>query len=204
MNAGDDKPSYQLTDEIARALEVGDAQDYPLVDALIGRSPGHEALMAAHQATMIEADRQSAVDRVEVSRLRSDPELVRIAREAALHYGMPIAAISLLSRDRQLLVARCGTELWETARADSFCTVAIQRPGEPLLVADACADPRFAERASVTGPPFIRFYAGMPIVDRGGYALGALCIADTEPHHERADLSSLMMMAHEVERRLGH
>jgi GAF domain-containing protein len=150
-----------------------------------------------------EAERQAAVDRLDVAGCRADPELVRIARQVADRYGVPIAAISLISGDRQLLVARCGTDLWEAARADSFCADAIARPGEPLLVADAAADPRYVNKPAVTGTPGLRFYAGMPIVDRGGYPLGALCIADTEPHHDLPDLSTLMVMAHEVERRLG-
>jgi len=200
MNANDNGrgPLYPLIDDLARALEL-DGPDYLLVDALTGRSPEFLAL----QATLLEANRQEAVDRNDLVRARADAHLVRIAQQAAERYRVPIAAISLLSRERQLLVARCGTAVWETTRADSFCTHAIKRPGEPLLVEDATRDPRFAAKASVTGPPFVRFYAGMPIVDRGGYPVGALCIADTEPHPGRADLSSLMMMAHEVERRLG-
>ena len=43
----------------------------------------------------------------------------------------------------------------------SFCSVAIETPA-PLMVPDARADPRFADNPLVTGPPFIRFYAGQP------------------------------------------
>ena len=39
----------------------------------------------------------------------------------------------------------------------------------------------------VTGPPHIRFYAGVQIATEGGYKIGALCINDTEPRKFSAD-----------------
>ena len=52
-----------------------------------------------------------------------------------------------------------------------------------MVVLDALAEPRFATNSLVTGDPFIRFYAGTPIVTNG-HVLGTLCILDTEPHEE--------------------
>ncbi|KQO00972.1 hypothetical protein ASF21_11875 [Arthrobacter sp. Leaf234] len=39
----------------------------------------------------------------------------------------------------------------------------------------------FRDRIFVTGPPFIRFYAGHPVHGRGGMRIGALCIIDDAP-----------------------
>lgn len=150
-----------------------------------------------------EPARQIAVERIDVGRMRTDRDLTRIVERAAELYDMPIAAITIITGDRQVVIARRGTEILETPREQSFCTEAINRPGEPMVVEDAAADPRFASKATVKGPPHIRFYAGVPIVDRGGYALGALCIADTRMRPSRPDLTALMMMAHEVERRMA-
>lgn len=155
-------------------------------------------------AAAVEEERQRAVDRVDTRRARADGELARIVTRAAALYGMPIAAVTIISGESQLLIAQNGSDLWEVRRDQSFCAEAIKRPGESMVVDDAAADPRFAAVALVTGPPHIRFYAGVPIVDRGGYAVGALCIADTKVQPVRPDLTALMMMAHEVERRVWH
>ncbi len=37
----------------------------------------------------------------------------------------------------------------------------------------------------VSGPPWVRFYAGMPLVLRDGARIGALCVFDTRPRRPR-------------------
>ena len=166
--------------------------------------PPAASFALAGMAALDEERRQRAVDRVDVRRIRVDAELARIVRRAANCYGVPIAGVTIISGERQLVIVQNGSGLLEVTRDQSFCAEAIKRPGESMVVDDAAADPRFASAALVKGPPFIRFYAGVPIVDRGGYALGALCIADTALQPGRPDLTALMMMAHEVERRICH
>jgi len=52
-------------------------------------------------------------------------------------------------------------------------------------VEDAGVDPRFAANPLVTGEPHIRFYAGYPVLDARGMALGSLCVLDREPRRLR-------------------
>jgi len=52
----------------------------------------------------------------------------------------------------------------------------------------------------VLGAPYVRFYAGIPLVDAAGFALGALCVADTSPRLHTFDVYDLSHLARQAER----
>lgn len=95
--------------------------------------------------------------------------------------NMPFCAISLTDRDRQWFKARRGIKICEMPREQSFCSLAIAGE-EPFIVRDTLEDPRCADNPFVTGEPYIRSYAGIPLRVAGGYNLGSLCVLDTKPH----------------------
>jgi GAF domain-containing protein len=104
----------------------------------------------------------------------------RVARLAADVFQVPMAVVSLIDEHRQWFKSRVGVGDEQTSRDIAFCSVAIEKP-EPLVVLDATRDVRFADNPSVTGPPYVRFYAGVPLITREGAALGTLCVFDSQP-----------------------
>lgn len=148
----------------------------------------------------------------EASRLRALQELLvldtppeerfdRIARFAAQELDTPIALVSLIDEHRQWFKSRFGLDADETARDISFCGHAIAQP-ELFIIGDAAQDERFADNPLVTGPPYIRFYAGMPVCAPTGERVGTLCVIDTRPREigriERAVMKALSQLVNEA------
>jgi PAS domain S-box-containing protein len=105
-----------------------------------------------------------------------------VVRVAASICEVPVVLVSLVDERRQWLLASAGLDggVKETPRELAFCAHAILGR-ELMVVEDATRDARFAENPLVTGAPHIRFYAGAPLVDNEGFALGTLCVVASEP-----------------------
>jgi GAF domain-containing protein len=127
-----------------------------------------------------EAERQTALDRTGLLRPGRIQDLDDIVELAAMICGVPVALVSLVDHDRQFFKAAVGLEPEETPRGISFCGHAILGP-DLFVVADASLDDRFADNPLVTGPPHIRFYAGVPLLVDDQHAVGTLCIIDSKP-----------------------
>ncbi|MBS9721393.1 EAL domain-containing protein [Tianweitania sp. BSSL-BM11] len=119
-----------------------------------------------------------------------------IVQMAASMFQVPISLVTLVDDDMQWFKARVGLNICDTARDVSFCDHAI-RHSQVMVVCDAHEDPRFRDNPLVTGEPWIRFYAGAPIIAPNGAALGSLCIIDTKPRQRPSEreLNLLQQMA---------
>ena len=136
--------------------------------------------------TSLEAARSAAVAALEPAFPEQETALGHVTEIARRLFSAPIALVSLVGADRQTFRAKSGLDICETSREVSFCSHAVA-DRSLVVVEDALEDPRFAQNPLVTGEPFIRFYAGAPLVTRGGHAVGALCVLD---HHPRPPLTA--------------
>ena len=160
-------------------------------------------MMSANDAARVDALQKYAI-------LDSEPEQAfdDLTLLASYVCKTPIALISLVDEDRQWFKAKVGISAKETSRDIAFCSTAIQQQ-DVFVVPDALQDERFCTNPLVVSEPSIRFYAGAPLINEDGYALGTLCVIDRMPRNLAADqeaalkaLSRLVLMQMEFRRNL--
>ncbi|MEO1446455.1 MAG: diguanylate cyclase, partial [Cyanobacteria bacterium J06635_11] len=111
----------------------------------------------------------------------------------------PTALVSLIDANRQWFKAKVGLEdITESPRDIAFCAHTIQNTAL-MVVEDTHESPLFRDNPLVTGPPYIRFYAGAPLLTPDGYALGSLCVIDYQPRQlSDSQLQALEVLSHQV------
>lgn len=139
-----------------------------------------------------ETERLAALRSYEVLDTACEAAFDNIAELTAQLTGCPISLVSLTDADRQWFKARRGTEAPEMPREHSFCAHAIVDPSRTLVVPDTRNDLRFSDNPFVVGAPDVRFYAGAPLVNPEGAALGTLCVLDLAPRSMDSDQQRIM------------
>ncbi|MEQ9878971.1 sensor domain-containing phosphodiesterase [Pectobacterium aroidearum] len=154
-----------------------------------------------------EDKRLAALREYGIKNVLFDPSLSNLISLAANIFSVPIVLVSLVEAERQLFAASVGVPFCETPRDISFCAHTILKK-KIMVVPDALKDARFKSNPLVVGVPYIRFYAGIPLITPSGHAIGTLCIIDLKPRstftkrdeHNLQDLASLVMDKLEMRR----
>jgi GAF domain-containing protein len=127
--------------------------------------------------------------------LVADVRAVDLVKQAKAFFESEQAVIALVGGTRAYFLAEVGAGFDSLPREHSFCGYTIH-DRTPLVVEDAQRDVRFADNPYVAGPPFLRFYAGAPLVDRDGYCLGTFCLVGLQPRSlSPAELSRLVELS---------
>jgi GAF domain-containing protein len=110
----------------------------------------------------------------------------RHARIASEALDAPVALVSLVDEERQFFKSCLGLpEPWQSRRGSplshSFCQHAVASK-EPLIVDDARDHPLLKDNAAIRDMNVVA-YAGVPLIDSDGHALGTLCTIDDHPRH---------------------
>lgn len=124
-----------------------------------------------------ERQRLAALERSGLVDTAPEEVFDRLTWLASHALAAPIALMTLLTPTRQWFKSRRGMELRETPRSWAFCNYTLLQ-NDVTVFEDLEHDERFAGNPAVTGAPHLRFYAGAPIFDPDGFALGSICIMD--------------------------
>jgi GAF domain-containing protein len=127
-----------------------------------------------------EAKRLLALERYRILNTAPERAYDDVTELACYICNAPIAFMSFIDGARQWFKSKIGVDAEQTSRDVAFCSHTVLGQ-EMLVVPDALEDERFANGPLTRSEPFIRFYAGMPLVTPDGYSVGALCVADREP-----------------------
>lgn len=150
-----------------------------------------------------ESERLAALHELGILDTPPESDFDDLTKLASYICGAPIALVSLVDADRQWSKSKIGLDVDEAPREHSFCTRAIETPDQPFIVPDATADERFKENPLVTGDPYLRAYAGVPLQTEDGLSVGTVCVIDRVPRSFDAEqIHALKLIAKEVEEKL--
>ncbi len=142
--------------------------------------------------------RLAALYRYSILDTAPEPQFDRLVKLAARVFDLPMTMISFIGADRQWLKAKHGVLYSEVPRCESFGSVAISQDGV-MLVPDATLDPSLKSYPAVRSTPYIRGYAGAPLITPEGLKIGIFCVFGQEPRvfseEDRELLESLAAMA---------
>ncbi len=92
----------------------------------------------------------------------------------------PIALISFIDDRRQWYKSKIGMDMVELPVEETICQYTLKEP-DILEITDTLQDDRLTENPHVQAENGIRFYAGVSLRAKDGYAIGSVCAADFKP-----------------------
>lgn len=137
-----------------------------------------------------DAERISKLRKYQVLNNNEEPAFARLTELAKLFFNMPVVAITFMDEETQYLKSLHGLDgICTTSRKVAICNYTVLSD-EVLVLPDLTEDSRFSQNPLVTEAPYLRFYAGAPIImheDSKTYRLGSLCLMDMQAHHDFTD-----------------
>lgn len=93
---------------------------------------------------------------------------------------VPVVLVSLVDENRQWFKSCYGMDAKETPRDQAFCAHAILS-NDVLDIPNARIDERFKNNPLVAKEPYIRSYAGCPLITKNNQKIGTLCAIGFSP-----------------------
>ena len=144
----------------------------------------------------------AAIHTIDIFYTPIEERFERITRLARRALDVPVAAVTLLSNQKQWFKSVSGWTVSELPLEDGFCAV-VAPDNQVCVVSDTESAPRFADHPLVTKRPKFRFYASYPLHDTNGLAVGTFCVFDRKPRQfSSADMESLHDLGEMAQREL--
>jgi GAF domain-containing protein len=128
-------------------------------------------------------DRLAAVEATGLAHGGSLPKLDELARTVAWALRVPVASVTLVGDRHEVFPGQCGLDAQVVQDGVPLSHSLSQHAvttGRPLIVRDTRTSPVAIGNPAVEELDVIA-YAGVPLIDRAGNALGTLCAIDHEP-----------------------
>ena len=166
-----------------------------------------EPLSSSAGRALRDPERLRALARTDLLDTGPQEEYDRWTALAIRLVGAPVSVLTLVDDRREYVKSVAGGRPGTTPGADvplsrSLCREVVEA-GAPLVISDAASDPAFRAHPGILESG-IGAYVGVPVHDRDGHVLGALCAVDGEAHAwSDEDVDSLRELAVGIELELA-
>lgn len=126
-----------------------------------------------------EEGRMKKLEFFDLLNLQKDPQLDIFAETACLVTDCPAALIAMMESETQTIQSCVGLALDFVDRKNTVCQYSIAS-GDVVIINDTLLDERSSDNPLILAGG-IRFYAGVPLIDDEGFALGTICVIDYKP-----------------------
>ena len=128
-----------------------------------------------------EATRERAVEASGALELGDSPELQALVEDARRSFGTAMAAVSIIYRDWQYVLAAVGLPKGVYSRRASLCDHPVTESHRVFCATDVPRNLRPAGTLDAADDRVVGFHAGASLLDPDRLALGAFCVFDPKP-----------------------
>lgn len=145
-----------------------------------------------------ELARLAAVESYRILDTPPEADFDQLVALASTLFSTPIASVTVMAEDRLWFKSAKGLDVCEAPRQDVFCQLTVAQKSQ-LVIEDTQQDALFRDNPLVVHAPFIRAYAGIPLINEEGYAIGTFCVMDHVPRRfSETELTLLTILANQA------
>ncbi|MBV8326677.1 response regulator [Chryseobacterium sp.] len=135
--------------------------------------------MKKYPIPLNEVERMRKLEYFDLLYLGKTPQLDIFAETACMVTDCPAALIAMMESETQTIQSCVGIALDFVDRKNTLCQYSISS-GDIVIINDTLLDERSSDNPLILAGG-IRFYAGVPLIDDEGFALGTICVIDYKP-----------------------